>query len=129
MPIPQLSMLQCCLVLCPAAYPPQSLAKELRLAAQQAKRRGARVQDRLAALSAALRLLAAHKEGKATARLSKALDALHRVKVRGEVLHMSEKHGDAAMVAVRGCRSCSWPPGSSRAELALMSCSAPVHVH
>ncbi|KAI3428047.1 hypothetical protein D9Q98_006432 [Chlorella vulgaris] len=76
--------------------PKKSLAKELRLAAQQAKRRGARVQDRLAALSAALRLLEAHKEGKATARLSKALDSLHRVKTLAQIEEEQKAERDAA---------------------------------
>ena len=61
---------------------PQVLPKELRLAAQQAKRRAARVQERLVALGAALRLLGAHPGGRAGAKLNRALDALQKSKVR-----------------------------------------------
>jgi hypothetical protein len=57
------------------------LPKELRLAAQQAKRRAGRVQERLSAVAAAARLLPAHKGGQASAKLGKALDALQKVKV------------------------------------------------
>jgi hypothetical protein len=51
--------------------------------AQQAKKRAARVQERLTAVAAALRLLGAHREGKAAPKLTKALDALQKAKVRG----------------------------------------------
>lgn len=61
----------------------QHLPKELRPAAQAAKKRAARVQERLNAASAALRLLRTHADGKpAAAKLCKALDALLNVKVR-----------------------------------------------
>lgn len=64
------------------ALPVQHLPKELRPAAQAAKRRAARVQERLSAVSAALRLLRAHADGKAAPKLCRALDALQRAKVR-----------------------------------------------
>ena len=57
------------------------LPKEHRGAAAAAKKRAARVLDRLKAVSSAIKLLEAHGGGKASARLSKALDALQRVKV------------------------------------------------
>lgn len=61
----------------------QHLPKELRPAAQAAKKRAARVQERVSVMSVALRLLRAHGDGKAAPKLCKALDALQRAKVRG----------------------------------------------
>lgn len=60
----------------------QVLPKELRPAAQRAKKRAGGVQERLTAVRAALAALAAHAGGKAPPKLCKALDALGRAKVR-----------------------------------------------
>lgn len=56
------------------------LPKELRPAAAAAKKRAARVAERLSAVVAALRLLGAHSGGKAPAKLAKALAALDKAK-------------------------------------------------
>ena len=63
--------------------PPQVLPKELRPAAAAAKKRAARVAERLGAVTAALRLLGGHNGGKAPAKLAKALAALDKAKASG----------------------------------------------
>ena len=59
----------------------QVLPKDLRPAAAAAKKRAARVAERLSAVAAALRLLGGHSGGKAPAKLAKALAALDKAKV------------------------------------------------
>lgn len=61
--------------------PLQVLPKELRPAAAQAKKRAARVAERLGAVGAALRLLGPHREGQVAPKLAKALAALDKAKV------------------------------------------------
>lgn len=88
----------------PAASPlpphRQLLPKDQRPAAQRIKKRAAGVQERLGAAGTVLRLLGAHAGGTASAKLSKALDALGRAKVR--------RRGSLAVAVGQGCRPAWW---------------------